>query len=163
MKNHSMGLTAFLLAAQTLMAAACTKVRDDGGAYLQARKLFLEGNFKAGLTAAESGFHRNPADLTGLCLYARLLLLNGQISEAEEVIRRALPLRADDRELLLLLARSRFEAGHPAEALQILDHAVSTALLEEVYLERAKIFIEFGEDRKAEASVRNALLLRGIE
>lgn len=135
----------------------------DTGGYTRARGLYMAGSYEEGVIEAAAAYREHPEDLGGACLYARLLLQTGRPDMAEKVVQRGLRVRADDGELLLLLARCLYAAGKAGDALAVLERAGSTLILEEIFLERAKILMDFGEDKKAEASVRNALLLRGME
>ncbi len=166
MKNLLIHKSARFLPMVVLCAAACTNGERHGQGedlYDDARRLYLEERYDEALCIAETGVDENPGNLSWICLYARLLLLTGRPRFAEGVIREGLEIRTEDCELLLLLGRAAYALGDTASALRLLDGAADTTVLEEVYLEKARIFLDFGEEEKAEAAVRKALLLRGLE
>jgi len=166
MKNLLLHKSTRLLPMAVLCAAACTageRHENCEERYDNARRLYIEGRYDEALRIANAGADENPGNLSWICLYARLLLLTGRPRSAEGVIREGLEIRTEDCELLLLLGRAAYALGDTASALRLLDSASDTTVTEEVYLEKARIFLDFGEEEKAESAVRKALLLRGLE
>ncbi len=116
------------------------------------------GRSKEALQTAELALERNPANPKAHALLVGILAAGGQPKESEKRLEEAAAKFPDDPSLLVQKARILYEKEKPAEAVAVLDKAMSKALLKEDLVLAGPLYAAAHMKLKDEDSAEEQLL-----